>query len=123
MSCDDFHETVILLENGEVYTFGSNSYGQLGLGDTGNRISPVNIPVAAKIKQVAAGSYHTLLLTENGNVLSFGRCQKGQLCRQVFEGTNNADAISHTTPAEVDNVGPEKGNKAVWISAAGIAPS
>jgi len=26
--------SVALLQNGEVYTFGSNQYGQLGLGDT-----------------------------------------------------------------------------------------
>lgn len=45
--------------------------------------------------------------------------QKGQLCRPVFEGTNNAEAMSHTIPAEVADVGPEKGNKAVWIGASG----
>lgn len=28
---------VVLLETGEVYTFGSNQYGQLGVGDTGIR--------------------------------------------------------------------------------------
>ncbi|KAJ8027887.1 E3 ubiquitin-protein ligase MYCBP2 [Holothuria leucospilota] len=114
-----FHHTVILLDNGEVYTFGSNSYGQLGQGDTTNRLSPVKVKVAEKIKQVSAGSYHTLLLTECGKVYSFGRCQKGQLCRPVFEGTNNAEAMSHTIPAEVAEVGPEKGNKAVWIGASG----
>jgi E3 ubiquitin-protein ligase MYCBP2 len=27
------HHTVVLLQNGDVYTFGNNSYGQLGLGD------------------------------------------------------------------------------------------
>ena len=26
--------SVVLLQNGEVYTFGSNQYGQLGQGDT-----------------------------------------------------------------------------------------
>ena len=29
--------SVVLLENGEVYTFGSNQYGQLGVGDTNIR--------------------------------------------------------------------------------------
>ena len=27
------HHTVVLLQNGDVYTFGNNSYGQLGVGD------------------------------------------------------------------------------------------
>ena len=31
------HHTVVLLQNGDVYTFGNNSYGQLGLGDTSPR--------------------------------------------------------------------------------------
>lgn len=31
------HHSVVLLQNGDVYTFGSNSYGQLGLGDTSAR--------------------------------------------------------------------------------------
>ena len=28
------HHTVALLANGDVFTFGNNTYGQLGLGDT-----------------------------------------------------------------------------------------
>lgn len=31
------HHSVVLLQNGDVYTFGNNSYGQLGLGDTSPR--------------------------------------------------------------------------------------
>lgn len=36
MACGDAH-TLVLTENGEVWTFGDNSRGQLGFGNTSYR--------------------------------------------------------------------------------------
>lgn len=57
-----------------MYTFGSNSYGQLGVGDLSSRGSPtlVKIPSGINISMIAAGSYHTAVLTSDGDVLTWG---------------------------------------------------
>ncbi len=70
--------SVVLLENGEVYSFGSNQYGQLGVGDTNIRGCPARVPLKAAVVQVTAGSNHTVLLTANGQVYTFGNHQVTQ---------------------------------------------
>jgi alpha-tubulin suppressor-like RCC1 family protein len=66
--------TVLLTTDGQVYTFGSNSYGQLGIGDLSSRGSPnlVKMPSAVTIAMIAAGSHHTVVLTNDGDVLTWG---------------------------------------------------
>jgi alpha-tubulin suppressor-like RCC1 family protein len=53
--------------SGRVYAFGSNHFGQLGLGDNQNRNVPTLIP-NIKAKQVAAGENHSLILALEGNI-------------------------------------------------------
>ncbi|KAL1456648.1 hypothetical protein WDU94_001361, partial [Cyamophila willieti] len=69
------HHTVVLLQNGDVFTFGSNSYGQLGVGDMMLRGGPVHIKLNVPVVQIAAGSYHTVVLTCKGDVYTFGNNQ------------------------------------------------
>lgn len=64
------HHTVLLLQNGMVYTFGSNQYGQLGSGDIVALTGPQLVRVSAT--HIAAGSNHTVVLTNRGEVLTFG---------------------------------------------------
>lgn len=75
------HHTVVLTLAGEVFTFGSNQFGQLGTGDLQPVQGPVQVNVPGLISQVAAGSNHTVLLTYKGIVYTFGNYQKGQLGR------------------------------------------
>nr|XP_032288913.1 E3 ubiquitin-protein ligase highwire [Drosophila virilis] len=75
------HHTVVLTLAGEVFTFGSNQYGQLGSGDLQAVTGPIRVQVQGAISQVAAGSNHTVLLTHKGIVYTFGNYQKGQLGR------------------------------------------
>jgi len=44
-----------------VWSFGSNKYGQLGLGDNLDRKTPTCIP-NIKAKQIAVSSHHKLVL-------------------------------------------------------------
>ncbi|KAJ1694782.1 hypothetical protein LUZ63_011480 [Rhynchospora breviuscula] len=69
--------TVILTCNGQVYTCGSNSHGQLGHGDTHDRSEPKLISLfegLGKVVQVAAGASYTFAVTDDGVVHSFGSC-------------------------------------------------
>nr|XP_049693135.1 E3 ubiquitin-protein ligase MYCBP2 isoform X3 [Helicoverpa armigera] len=114
------HHTVLLTEHGEVLTFGSNQYGQLGAGDIAvhHRIVRVRVPKAAS---VAAGSNHTAVLTRDGELYTFGSYQKGSLGRPRMEEPVRADRspIWYATPGRVPRLGPRHSCKAVWVSASG----
>jgi len=59
-----------------VWSFGYNSYGQLGLGDQVSRlVSTQNF----KAKAISSGTDHTLLIDLDDNVWSFGWNHHGQL--------------------------------------------
>ena len=47
--------------NDNVWTFGRNRYGQLGLGDQENRSRPEQI-IGLKVKVISAGGYHTVVI-------------------------------------------------------------
>ena len=80
VSCGGQH-TVIITEDGNLYSFGKNDTGQLGLGDRNNRDTPrlVNVPGGLGVKAVSCGGQHTAIITENGNLYSFGYNLSGQL--------------------------------------------
>ncbi|XP_041463237.1 E3 ubiquitin-protein ligase MYCBP2-like isoform X3 [Lytechinus variegatus] len=113
------HHSVVLLENGEVFSFGLGNHGQLGQRDSANRSSPVKMAIDERVTQIAAGSSHTVLLTETGRVFTCGSFQKGQLCRPVQEENNAAGAVSHTVPAPVPSLGVRCSRRATWIAACG----
>ena len=73
---------LILTENGVVYSFGNNDWGQLGIKNRISQYSPVLIDtliIPGKIKSVKAGHTFSLVLTENGFVYSFGSNNNGEL--------------------------------------------
>lgn len=71
--------SLLLAEDGSVYSFGENTAGRLGLGPGGNSQIPIPTPIVASnfagknIIQVQAGEWHSLLLADDGTVFSFGR--------------------------------------------------
>ena len=71
--------TVVRTPDGTVWTFGSNSFGQLGDGSTTQRTTPVHLTTVAGITAVAAGADHTLALQSDGTVWAWGRNHQGQL--------------------------------------------
>ncbi|XP_048243746.1 E3 ubiquitin-protein ligase MYCBP2-like isoform X7 [Haliotis rufescens] len=115
------HHTVVLLQNGDVYTFGSNHQGQLGLGDTGVRGSPSKVPLPLSAVQVAAGSYHTVILLTSGQVYTFGNYQKGALGRMGPDegGVKSKKGPWYSMPGPVPGVGSRFGRRATWIGASG----
>jgi alpha-tubulin suppressor-like RCC1 family protein len=78
--------SVVLKEDGTVWAWGDNSYGQLGDGTTILRTRPVPIhqttdsftPLPA-IKKIAAGNHHTLAVALNSTVYSWGDNRNGQI--------------------------------------------
>ena len=85
--------TAVLLNNGTVWTFGRNEYGQLGVGDTTSRLTPVQVSAITSATAIACGLYHTSIVLSDGTVRTFGLNISGQL------GVN--DGTSRQTPVQV----------------------
>jgi alpha-tubulin suppressor-like RCC1 family protein len=64
---------------GQVYSCGSNDWGQLGLSDTLSRSIPILIQEIREIKTLSAGRNHSLFLTPQGRVYGCGSNKKGRL--------------------------------------------
>ncbi|NXA49595.1 RPGR regulator, partial [Nothocercus julius] len=80
ISCGDEH-TAIVTGNGKLYMFGSNNWGQLGLGSKNTVSKPTCVKALKpeKTKLAACGRNHTLVYTEKGNVYAAGGNSEGQL--------------------------------------------
>lgn len=65
--------SLVLLANGDVYSFGKGESGQLGHGDTKDQTTPKRIANLPKARAIAAGGDTSFVLSENGDVYSFGK--------------------------------------------------
>ncbi|XP_025853889.2 probable E3 ubiquitin-protein ligase HERC6 isoform X2 [Vulpes vulpes] len=74
ISCG-YEHTVVLTQNGKVFTFGDNTYGQLGHSPTAEKSGPQLVEgIDGLVSQIDCGSYHTLAYVyTTGKVVSFGR--------------------------------------------------
>ncbi|KAL2304833.1 hypothetical protein Nmel_006788 [Mimus melanotis] len=74
------HSTTVSL-SGAVYSWGKNSFGQLGLGDTKDRDRPTYVGALEHWKTVfiSCGADHTAVLSKEGLVCTFGAGGSGQL--------------------------------------------
>jgi Regulator of chromosome condensation (RCC1) repeat len=72
----------LTLNTGDLYSFGKNSNGQLGLGDKITRIYPTIVKVSEfskyRVSQVASGKNHTLLVMSDGEIFACGANNFGQ---------------------------------------------
>lgn len=77
------YHTAVLTSEGEVYSFGHGSSGQLGLGNADDVHSPTKVKGLVfkgdPVIQIAAGYEHTAALTLSGAVYTFGLGERGQL--------------------------------------------
>jgi alpha-tubulin suppressor-like RCC1 family protein len=90
---------VALTSSGQVYVWGSNQQGQLGLGGSTNRSVPTQLTVpcgAGGVSQVAAGHNSTLARCADGRVFAWGLNSDGQL----GDGTRT----TRRTPVQVQGV-------------------
>lgn len=112
--------------SGNAWTWGTNTYGQLGDGTTTNRSSPVQVLGGLIFEEVSAGGYHALARTSSGQVYAWGENADGQL------GTN--DTTDRSSPVAVvggitftqigagsgNSSSPNSGNSAGLDNAGGI---
>lgn len=82
ISAGYYHSSAIT-ESGELYMWGKNSSGQLGLGRKAAKVIPVPSKVdflsEVPVRMAALGSDHSIAVTEKGEVLSWGGGECGRL--------------------------------------------
>ncbi|XP_029928637.1 RCC1 and BTB domain-containing protein 1 isoform X2 [Myripristis murdjan] len=73
--------SMAVVDNGEVYGWGYNGNGQLGVGNNGNQLTPCRLAALQGlcIQQIVAGYAHCLALTDEGLLYAWGANTYGQL--------------------------------------------
>jgi alpha-tubulin suppressor-like RCC1 family protein len=92
--------------DGTLWTWGQNNNGQLGLGDTTNRSSPVQVGALTNWLNVAAGAYgnHAVAIKTDGTLWTWGKNNNNQL--------GLGDTTSRSSPVQV-------GALTTWLRASG----
>jgi alpha-tubulin suppressor-like RCC1 family protein len=79
VACGGSHNAAIKTD-GTLWTWGGNSFGQLGDNTTTTRITPVTtFAGGTNWKQVACGYYYTTAIKTDGTLWAWGRNSSGQL--------------------------------------------
>lgn len=80
VAAGDTHSAVITAQ-GRLFMFGTNEWGQLGLGHKNKVTKPTCVSAFndEKVRLVACGRYHTLVATDAGKVYTAGSNCEGQL--------------------------------------------
>ena len=73
--------SVIVDQHGRVWAWGSNLYGNLGVGDTLTRSQPSRVESLHGIKEVHAGAEHVLAISLQGSCYTWGHGVGGRLGR------------------------------------------
>ncbi|XP_076041418.1 RCC1 and BTB domain-containing protein 1-like isoform X2 [Oratosquilla oratoria] len=73
--------SMAVMDNGEVYGWGYNSNGQLGLGNSVNQHNPCRVAAleGLVITKIVCGYSHTLALSDEGGLWAWGSNSYGQL--------------------------------------------
>jgi alpha-tubulin suppressor-like RCC1 family protein len=87
--------------DGTLWSWGDNTFGQLGDGTTTDRVRPLQVGAARTWIQVVAGNHHALGLQADGSVWAWGNNSMGQL----GTGNNAGTTTPNVTPVQV-SAGP-----------------
>jgi alpha-tubulin suppressor-like RCC1 family protein len=85
-----------ILANGDLYVWGANADGQLGLGDSTPRDTPTKVPGLSNVKAVSLGYEFSAALTANGDLYTWGLNDEGQL--------GLGDLTKRNTPTKVTSL-------------------
>ena len=95
-----------------LWSWGLNSNGQLGLGDSTSRSSPVQVGTLTNWKQVSGGYFHTAAVKTDGSLWLWGRNQYGEL--------GLGDTTHRSSPVQVGTLTSWKQVSSSWRHTAAI---
>ena len=85
--------TIAIDKDGYLWSWGENTYGQLGLGSLEDKSSPTLVTSYTKFKEIKTNAYSNIAIDVDGNIWSWGRNDYGEL----GDGSND----NKTSPTRV----------------------
>ena len=89
--------TLAINDAGELYTWGRNTKGQLGIGSTESKNAPTQVGTATNWTAVAGGEVHSLALKRDGTLYAWGSNDDNQLGSGMATGTNTPVQVGTDT--------------------------
>ena len=83
--------------NNELYTWGLNNFGQLGIGNTASKNEPTKVNLNF-VDKISFGTYHGFAITQNGEVYCWGRNNESQL------GLGSVTPAAYNSPVRNDRL-------------------
>eukprot|EP00934_Nitzschia_sp_Nitz4_P005534 Nitzschia sp. Nitz4//NODE_464_length_17123_cov_69.824057//8956//13093//NITZ4_additional_000065-RA//-1//CDS//3329531921//5524//frame0 len=102
------HHTLVVCRNGELYVFGLNKGGRLGLGDSCPQQCPLPRRILGNLTKrhvvsVSAADNHSLCLTKDGMVWAWGSNRFGQL-GETPSNVSDRQNSTRSTPKRVEEL-------------------
>nr|XP_003704761.1 PREDICTED: RCC1 domain-containing protein 1 [Megachile rotundata]XP_012143900.1 PREDICTED: RCC1 domain-containing protein 1 [Megachile rotundata] len=106
-----FDHTILLAQNGDIYSLGMGTRGQLGHGDLEDCDSPKLIEALAGIKvtHISAAGSHSAVVTEQGDLYTWGWNTNGEL------GLPNQESKVVAVPTLVDFTDDQNKNVETFV--------
>lgn len=107
LACANGYHNIIYTEYGKLYSWGDNSYGQLGTGDFEDKDIPFEITDNLEFKedkqiiQISLGKDHSAILLNDGKVFTWGNNNYFQL--GIEEVENNME-VNYPVAASVEKI-------------------
>lgn len=99
-----FDEAACGIDNGALYCWGRNQYGELGLGNTTQYTTPTQVGSATNWTSVSTSGSDTCAINSSGNLYCWGRNDYGEL--------GQGSTVQYTTPQQVPP--PPNSNLVGW---------
>ena len=77
VSLGSFGHSAAITTDGDLYTWGYNSFGELGDGTTEGKSTPIKI--MSDVASVSLGDHHSAAITTDGDLYTWGYNYYGQL--------------------------------------------
>ena len=90
------YHSLALKTDGTLWSWGNNSFGQLGLSDVTHRYSPVQVGASTNWAQISCGYFHILAINSLGQLYAWGNNGDGQL------GTS--DSVQRNSPVQIGSL-------------------
>ena len=82
--------TAAITENGDLYCWGDNSFGQVGMG-TDNVIQKEPVKILENIKDISLGYWCSAAISEKGDLYCWGCNRNGQVKWNIYRKGNSSN--------------------------------